>query len=183
MWQLHSPTCCPDVGSGQGSATLACKALIGNTASQAQPGHTESERIWWAAQIPTQIWVGLNPGSFTALRSASCTLRRQCGECQWPGHLYTPRKSLHGGWPTACPLKHIPLTLAQASFSWMAVLLGSTWRANLRLLMVYSWPQYTLWGKSQTRERWRDSLIPPQTLQRWAWRALGWASDTQGDIP
>lgn len=35
----------------------------------------------------------------------------------------------------------VPLTLAQASFSWMAALLGSTWRANLRLFMVYSWPQ------------------------------------------
>lgn len=61
------------------------------------------------------------------------------------------------------------LTLAQASFSWTAVLLGSTCRANFRLLMVYSCPQYTRCGKERAKHCFiatdiltRSSSISPQ---------------------
>lgn len=55
-------------------------------------------------------------------------------------------------------LKDVFNTLAQASFVRTASLFGSTCRANFRLLMVYSWPQYTRWTK-QKCERLEDSKM------------------------
>lgn len=69
--------------------------------------------------------------------------------------------------PASWPWTQRPLTLAQASFSRTAVLSGSTCLANLRLLMVYSCPQYTLWGAQSLSSGEAQTLRPPG----WAYRA------------
>lgn len=52
------------------------------------------------------------------------------------------------GWDQAAPSTSPNLlTLAHANFCCTAVFWGSTWRANLRLLIVYSWPQNTFCGE------------------------------------